>query len=139
MSPPTLASVSTALLQACVSVVAPFAILVAVAAIANLPCSCRRDRAKHDTARLDLITIRGALEQYALKTGALPLREPLAALVEANVLEAVPLDPWGRPYLILANGSGVDLISFGRDGALGGEEQSGGRSFPCRDVDAHSF
>jgi general secretion pathway protein G len=39
--------------------------------------------------------------------------------------KAVPLDPWGRPYLYVAPGkenpTSYDLYSLGRDGKLGGD------------------
>jgi general secretion pathway protein G len=39
--------------------------------------------------------------------------------------KAVPLDPWERPYVFRSPGdssaSGYDLLTLGRDGALGGE------------------
>jgi len=40
------------------------------------------------------------------------------------VKKAIPLDPWGRPYIYRAPGdknpNGYDLFTYGRDGKPGG-------------------
>jgi general secretion pathway protein G len=86
-----------------------------------------------NAARAQIDALEKALDQYRLDTGHYPATEPgLAALVQRPQNEprwagpylrkAVPLDPWGRPYLYRVPGEkgDLDLISYGRDGAPGG-------------------
>lgn len=82
-----------------------------------------------------------ALDSYNLDNGAHPSTEQgLQALRVLPVVgepprnwrgpylrKAVPMDPWGRPYIYLAPGranpTGYDLYSLGRDGRTGGERE----------------
>lgn len=88
-----------------------------------------------NVAKAQIDALEKALDQYRLDTGAYPSTEiGLKALVERPPNEpkwagpylrkAVPLDPWGRPYMYRAPseqpGLDYDLISFGRDGQPGG-------------------
>jgi general secretion pathway protein G len=55
----------------------------------------------------------------------LPSGEPAARNWRGPYLKkAVPLDPWGRPYVFRSpgekNANGYDLLSLGRDGQPGG-------------------
>jgi general secretion pathway protein G len=75
-----------------------------------------------------------ALDAYRVDLGRYPTSaEGLTALVERPagdsrwrgpyLRKAVPLDPWGRPYLYRSPGQGgadYDLLSYGKDGAPGG-------------------
>lgn len=80
-----------------------------------------------------------ALDSYRLDNGSYPTTEQgLAALRERPtrapaptnwrgpyLRKAVPVDPWGKPYLYRSpgerNATGYDLSSLGRDGKVGGE------------------
>jgi general secretion pathway protein G len=60
----------------------------------------------------------------ALRT--MPQGEPAARNWRGPYLKkAVPLDPWGHPYLYKSPGeknpNGYDLLTYGRDGKLGGD------------------
>jgi general secretion pathway protein G len=95
--------------------------------------------AKSTTARTQIDLMGVALDNYRLDNGSYPTTEQgLAALRERPAREpvpsnwrgpylrkAVPLDPWGRPYLYRAGsstaGSGYELQTLGRDGKPGGE------------------
>ena len=85
------------------------------------------------TAKAQIDALEKALEQYRLDTGRYPASElGLAALVTRPQNEpkwngpylkkAVPLDPWGKPYVYKQPGErgDFDLVSFGRDGQAGG-------------------
>ena len=75
-----------------------------------------------------------ALDQYRLDTGRYPSNElGLNALVQRPPNEprwngpylkkAVPLDPWGKPYMYKIpgeKGGEYDLVSYGKDGQPGG-------------------
>jgi general secretion pathway protein G len=85
------------------------------------------------TAKAQLDALEKALDQYRLDTGRYPSPElGLKALVERPQNEpkwngpylrkALPLDPWGKPFLYRAPGEkgDFDLVSYGKDGAPGG-------------------
>jgi general secretion pathway protein G len=88
-------------------------------------------------ARAQLDALGKALDQFRLDTGHYPSTEQgLATLVErpANeakwagpyLTKAVPLDPWGNPYVFIAPGEHgeYDLLSYGKDGKPGGEGEA---------------
>lgn len=89
------------------------------------------------TAKAQIDALEKALDQYRLDTGRYPSTElGLNALVQRPQNEpkwngpylrkAVPLDPWGKPYVYRIPGekSDYDLISFGKDGAAGGSGEN---------------
>jgi general secretion pathway protein G len=84
-------------------------------------------------ARAQIDALEKALDQYRIDAGNYPAAEAgLAALMERPANEpkwggpylkkAVPLDPWGRPYLYKQPGDhgAVDVWSLGKDGQPGG-------------------
>lgn len=88
-------------------------------------------------ARAQLDALNKALVAYRLDVGAYPAAEAgLAALVQKPggvhqwagpyLSKAVPLDPWGRPYIYRLPGRNgeFDLLSYGRDGKPGGEGEA---------------
>jgi general secretion pathway protein G len=91
-----------------------------------------KSRVKAASAQIDALD--KALEQFRLDVGRLPTSEEgLAALNAAPaglanwegpyLKKAVPLDPWGHPYVYLEPGThqnDYDLTSYGRDGRTGG-------------------
>ncbi len=98
--------------------------------------------AKQVKARLDIASLETALKMYKLDSGAYPGTEQgLQALVEkpetgvvpkkwkkGGYLEKgkVPKDPWGNDYVYLSPGlkGDFDIISYGADGAPGGEDDN---------------
>jgi general secretion pathway protein G len=99
----------------------------------------RLSEAKSTTARTQVELLSVALDGYRLDNGSYPTTDQgLAALREKPtrspqpsnwrgpyLRKAVPLDPWGLPYLYKApgerNAGAFDLASLGRDGKVGGE------------------
>jgi general secretion pathway protein G len=90
-----------------------------------------------NTARAQIDALEKALDQYRLDTGRYPSNElGLNALIAKPPAEpkwngpylkkAVPLDPWGQPYLYKIPGQkgDFDIISYGRDGAAGGSGEN---------------
>ena len=84
-------------------------------------------------ARAQIDALDKAIEQYRLDTRHLPPADQgLQALITRPTNEpswngpylkkAVPLDPWGKPYLYKVPGEkgDYDLTSYGKDGAPGG-------------------
>lgn len=84
-------------------------------------------------ARAQIDALEKALDQYRLDVGRYPTTDQgLNALIERPsgeqrwsgpyLKKAVPLDPWGRPYVYRQPGEHgeYDLLSLGKDGQPGG-------------------
>ncbi len=58
--------------------------------------------------------------------GALPARRrrASASLINAKVLDGVPVDPWGHPYVYRYNNEHSGVVSYGADGVPGGEGEN---------------
>jgi general secretion pathway protein G len=97
--------------------------------------------AKATTARAQMEELTTTLDAYRLDNGSYPTTEQtLNALWERPSIDppvnwrgpylrkAVPLDPWGRPYVYVfpgqQNPNGFDLYSLGADGQPGGEGEN---------------
>lgn len=89
------------------------------------------------TAKAQIDALEKALDQYRLDNGRYPTTEQgLAALMSKPANEArwdgpylkkaVPLDPWGNPYVYKQPGTRgeFDLMSYGKDGQPGGTDQA---------------
>lgn len=95
----------------------------------------RTDEARQTKAAADVKAIEQALSLYKLDNGFFPTTEqglealvtpPTTGLVPRRwnpegYLEKVPVDPWGTPYVFRSDGSAYVVMSFGADGAEGGE------------------
>jgi general secretion pathway protein G len=99
----------------------------------------RTDDARIAAAKQDIASLMQALKLYRLDNGAYPTTEQgLKALLARPTLEPVPQnwkqggylerstppkDPWGNEYKYLNPGlkGEIDVFSYGRDGAAGGE------------------
>lgn len=102
----------------------------------------RTEQAKETQARVQMESLETALKLYKLDNGSYPSTEQgLQALVEqpesapmpkkwrrGGYLEKgkVPKDPWGNEFIYLSPGvhGDFDIVSFGADGASGGEDES---------------
>jgi general secretion pathway protein G len=116
-----------------VAVIAVLAALVAPNVFGHL------GTAKDTAARAQMENLGAALDAYRLDNGRYPTSaQGLEALgTEPNLdprprnwrgpylRRAVPMDPWGNPYVFLspgeANPNGYDLFTYGADGQPGGE------------------
>jgi general secretion pathway protein G len=89
-------------------------------------------------AKAQIDAFEKALEAYRLDTGHYPTTDQgLDALMKPAAGEAkwqgpylkkaVPPDPWGKPYLYKHPGEhgDFDILSYGRDGKPGGENEDG--------------
>lgn len=96
----------------------------------------RAEEAKGTAAKVQIRVLEDALHQFEVDNGAYPTTEEgLDALVKAPAnakhwreggyieKSTVPKDPWGNAYIYLCPGShgDYDLMSYGGDGAPGGE------------------
>lgn len=79
---------------------------------------------------MDLASLKNAVKLYYMQHQQYPSNDQgLSALMQASenhpegLISDVPIDPWGNPYAYLYPGEhGVfDIVSYGRDGAPGGE------------------
>lgn len=84
------------------------------------------DQSKVKTAVLQMELLSTALDAFRLDTGNYPgqlseLRSSTAANWQGPYLsKKLPLDPWGNPY-VYRNEDPYVLLSYGKDGAPGGE------------------
>ena len=99
----------------------------------------KTDKAKAVKAKVDISAIETSLKMYKLDNGMYPTSEQgLVALVEKPSTDPVPRnwsekgyfeksslpkDPWGNEYMYLSPGihNDYDIVSYGADGAAGGE------------------
>ncbi|WP_224240617.1 type II secretion system protein GspG [Hyalangium gracile] len=68
----------------------------------------------------DLTALNEALQKYHAKHGRYPDEHGTLQVLVPEFLPAVPVDPWGRPYVYENNGRKPLLITFGQDGERGG-------------------
>ncbi len=94
-------------------------LIAAAVTVAVLP---QLQKAQLDRASLDIKSIEGALKLYYAKKGNFPdTATGLKGLVDQQILDKVPQDPWNHDYVyVLERGKPV-ITSYGRDGVPGGE------------------
>jgi general secretion pathway protein G len=51
-------------------------------------------------------------------------QEGFSVLINAHLIDAVPVDPWGRPYVYRYNDKHSGVVTYGEDGAPGGQGDS---------------
>ena len=101
-------------------VITILALLTAAVAVAVVP---QLDKAKVDVANQDIATIMNALKTYYVKKGSYPdTSTGLRALVDAQIIERAPIDPWQHEYIYLNEGGKPVVMTYGRDGTPGGTE-----------------
>ena len=101
-------------------VITILSLLMAAVGIAVIP---QLDQAKVDRARLDIANINNALKTYYAKKGNYPdTGGGLKSVVDAQILEKMPVDPWEHEYIYLNEGGKPVIMSYGKDGAPGGTE-----------------
>lgn len=109
-------------------------ILGVLAALVVVSVGDQPDKARITAATSDLSAISQALDLYKLDNFTYPTTDMgLDALVHApegarnfppsGYLKKMPVDPWGNPYQYFSPGTSgpYDLMSYGADGAEGGE------------------
>lgn len=137
-----------------IEILVVLAIIGLIAAVVGPRLFTQLDRSKTTTARLQIRSLEAALETMRLDIGRLPTtQEGLNLLVSADpaqvsgwygpyLSEALPSDPWGRPYVYVAPGASTGtaspdqpegalegpagettarVMSYGADGAPGGQ------------------
>jgi general secretion pathway protein G len=73
-------------------------------------------------ARAQIDSLEKALDQFRLEKRRYPTTEEGLVAVAPYLRKALPVDPWGRPYLYRSPGQrgDFDVFSYGRDGKAGG-------------------
>jgi general secretion pathway protein G len=102
-------------------VIAILGLLAAAVGVAIVPTF---NKAKVDTARNnDIPNILNGLKTYYLQKGKYPdTGTGLKALVDAQILDKIPTDPWQHPYVYLLEANKPTVISYGADGTPGGTD-----------------
>jgi general secretion pathway protein G len=101
-------------------VITILSLLMAAVGVAVIP---RLEEAKVDTAKMDIGNIGNALKTYYAKKGNYPdTGAGLKALVDTQILERQPVDPWGHEYQYVLEGGKPNVFSYGKDGTTGGVE-----------------
>ena len=101
-------------------VITILSLLMAAVGVAVIP---QLDQAKVERARLDIANINNALKTYYAKKGNYPdTGGGLKSVVDAQILEKMPVDPWEHEYIYLNEGGKPVIMSYGKDGSPGGTE-----------------
>jgi general secretion pathway protein G len=101
-------------------VITILSLLMAAVGVAVIP---RLEEAKVDRAKMDIGNIGNALKTYYAKKGNYPdTGSGLKALVDTQILEKQPVDPWDHEYVYVLEGGKPNVISYGKDGSPGGAE-----------------
>lgn len=101
-------------------VITILSLLMAAVGVAVIP---QLEQAKVDRAKMDIGNIQNALKTYYAKKGNYPdTGLGLKALVDTQILERLPLDPWDTEYVYMKEGSTPVIISYGKDKAPGGTD-----------------
>ncbi|MCP3141361.1 type II secretion system protein GspG [Pyxidicoccus xibeiensis] len=77
--------------------------------------------AEQRRARAEIRKLEGLFKSHHRLMGRFPSREEgFTPLIQARLLEAPPVDPWGHPYVYWMDGKNGAVISYGADGKQGG-------------------
>lgn len=105
------------------------AILAMLAALVGPALFSNLGKGQRATAQTQMDALASALDSYRLDVGRYP--ETLEGLVENDTNRdtwsgpylrgALPKDPWGNDYVYTPGRNDFDLLSYGADGAAGGE------------------
>ena len=73
-------------------------------------------------AKAQIDALEKALDQYRLDKRRYPSAEEGLAAIQPYLKKTLPNDPWGHPYVYKPGGGAGDfeVVSYGRDGKLGG-------------------
>ena len=112
-------------------VITILSLLMAAVGVAVIPAL---EQAKRDRAKIDIGNIQQALKTYYVKKGNYPdTGAGLKALVDSQILEKAPMDPWDKEYVYMLESGKPVIISYGKDGSPGGTEADADVS--SKDVD----
>jgi len=82
----------------------------------------RINEARVSTAKLDISNLENALKLYYARTGRFPdTATGFKILLDQQLIERAPKDPWGNDYVYLLENGRPVITSYGADGAPGGD------------------
>jgi general secretion pathway protein G len=85
--------------------------------LTNDPSLTREQR----RARAEIRKLEGLFKSHHRLMGRFPSKEEgFTPLIQAQLLEGPPVDPWGHPYVYWMDGSSGAVVSYGADGKPGG-------------------
>jgi len=94
-------------------------LIAAAVTVAVLP---QLQKAQVDRVTLDIKQIEGGLKLYYARKGNYPdTATGLKGLVDQQILDKVPQDPWNHDYIYVLERGKPIITSYGRDGVPGGE------------------
>lgn len=98
-------------------------IIALLASIVGINVKSYRDKASQKKARADIAVLVTAVKSFYADNGRYPTANEGLAVLAPEYVDQVSLDPWGNAYQFEVPGSegAFDIISFGADGAEGGE------------------
>lgn len=77
--------------------------------------------AEQQRARGEIRKLEGLFKSHHRLMGRFPSKEEgFTPLIQARLLERVPEDPWGHPYVYWMDGASGAVVSYGADGRPGG-------------------
>lgn len=81
------------------------------------------DKARQNDAQAQIALLGQALDLYRLEHHTYPTTEEGIEAIRPYLKKVIPKDPWGNLYIYSSPGEhgDYDLVSYGADGALGGE------------------
>jgi general secretion pathway protein G len=98
------------------------AIIAILAGIVGINVFKSLDEANVSNAKAQIRNFKTALVAYKIKQKKFPTSsEGLEVIAPFMDPPKVPLDPWNNPYVYTADGSTFKIVSYGADGAQGGE------------------
>lgn len=107
-----------------VEIIVVITIMALVMAVVAVNVVGQLDSAKRDKARLDIANIQQGLKTYYAKKGNYPdTGTGLKALVDQQILEKLPTDPWDTEYVYMNEAGKPVVVSYGADKAPGGLEK----------------
>ena len=106
-----------------IELMAVVAIIGLLAGIVGIYVDDRIVVARRERVRADMQSITQAVRMFRMDRGRYPRDVDELCAGETRYLEAAPLDPWDRPYLLEASPARVEVISYGADGAPGGADE----------------
>ena len=98
------------------------AIIAILAGIVGFNVLTSLDDANVSNAKAQIRTFKTALTAYRIRNRRFPTTsEGLGAIASFLDPPRVPLDPWNNPYVYTSDGSTYKIVSYGADGAPGGD------------------
>ena len=98
-------------------------ILALLAGIVGINVKSYRDKANQKKAQADIAVFVTAVKSFYADKGRYPTASEGLSILAPEYIDQVSQDPWGNAYQFEIPGAegAFDIISFGSDGAEGGE------------------